>query len=568
MVYALLTVAAGGVPASSASARLIENWPYDRLFKESDLVVIASVASVEDCKDRRSDNPWKIEFLGVNTTFKVESVLKGKAADTIKVLHYKLEEGVDIRSGPLLVSFRKEGQAFQTKRGKFGLGRPDYMLFLKVRKDGRYEPVSGPIDPGLAVREMHKPLPDFETREAKKRGGDGKEPVTGEAKPACAPPKDKDAKPANDKIKEVAGTAEFLRGVPKRFATLKAVDTKKRRVTLLIEGESLAKEWSLVPDAEIKLAGWWGRLEQFTVGDRVWVWFKTDRKRQPVAVAMLADEITEQDIHGDGVTLQAVAKDSITLKPTKGADRAVKLGKAEVQRGTEKVGLDAFKTGDHVYVQSASGNARVMLDVAAFESRQAAQKAWLRKRWTDEGLPGAVAFAHTFSGELDFMLDHEAMRWGRSLKYGDKVTLSADPPITAIVKSVKPWRERTQLRLVVNSFDQADLTPGQRLHLKMTPPPAEVDTAKYPPDIDQPRSKEERVEWFLASIYCTCSVSGDGCTGDFYTLASCNPNACGMPNHMRKIIRGKIEKGLTDKQIFEELLKEKGSELVKPHLRP
>src|SRR5262249_27368941 len=157
-----------------------------------------------------------------------------------------------------------------------------------------------------------------------------------------------------------------------------------------------------------------------------------------------------------------------------------------------------------------------------------------------------------FSGELDFMLDHEAMRWGRSLNYGDKVTLSADPPITAIVKSVKPWRERTHLRLVVNSFDQAELTAGQRLHVKMTPPPTEVDTATYRPDIDRPRSKEERVEWFLASIYCTCPVSGDGCTGDFYTLASCNPNGCGMPNTMRKLIRAKIDKGLTDKQIFEE----------------
>src|SRR6516164_5649419 len=94
---------------------------------------------------------------------------------------------------------------------------------------------------------------------------------------------DKDAKPANDKIKEVAGTAEFLRGVPKRFATLKAVDAKHRRVTLLIEGESLAKVWTVIPDAEIKIVGWWGRLDQFTPGDRVWVWFKTDRKRQPVA---------------------------------------------------------------------------------------------------------------------------------------------------------------------------------------------------------------------------------------------------------------------------------------------
>ena len=140
---------------------------------------------------------------------------------------------------------------------------------------------------------------------------------------------------------------------------------------------------------------------------------------------------------------------------------------------------------------------------------------------------------------------------------GDKVTLQATPPIQALVKQVQPWRERTQVRLVVNSFDLADLTLGQRLFLKMTPPAREVLDAALPPDIDQPRSREERVEWFLASIYCTCKVGGDGCTGHFYTLASCNPNACGMPNHMRQVLAEKIDRGLTDRQIFEELLKHK-----------
>src|SRR5260370_27658804 len=68
-----------------------------------------------------------------------------------------------------------------------------------------------------------------------------------------------DKKTLNDKVKEIAGTAEFLRSVPKYFATLKAVDVPQHRVTLLIEGESLSKVWSLVPDAEIKRAGWWAR---------------------------------------------------------------------------------------------------------------------------------------------------------------------------------------------------------------------------------------------------------------------------------------------------------------------
>ena len=129
-------------------------------------------------------------------------------------------------------------------------------------------------------------------------------------------------------------------------------------------------------------------------------------------------------------------------------------------------------------------------------------------------------------------------------------------------------RERTEVRLVVAAADLGDLTPGQRLPLYMSPPAMEVELAQLPPDLDRPRTKPERIEWFLASMYCPCGVSGDTCTGDFYTLASCNPNACGMPHFMRQAIAAKIDKGLTDRQIFEELLKEQGPDLLRQHLRP
>jgi hypothetical protein len=312
-----------------------------------------------------------------------------------------------------------------------------------------------------------------------------------------------------DAVKEIAGTAEFLRSLPKMYGTLREIDAAGRKIILLADGEKTPKVWPLTPDAEVKVAGWWGRLDQFRSGDRVWVWLRTDRNQRPVAVCMLADELSEKDMHG--------------------------------------------RTADP----------------AAFQQRHAEQKAALRKRWIAEGLPGTVTFLHTFNGEMELMLDHEAMRWGRSLKNGDKVRLDAFPPIDAAVKQVSPWGERTRLRLVVRGPDQADLVIGSRLRLNMTPPPAALEDAVEPPDLDRTRAtKAERIEWFLASVYCTCKVGGDGCTGHFYTLANCNPNACGMPNLVRKLLAEKIDQGLSDRQIFEELLKEKGPTLVRPHLLP
>ncbi|MEO2088236.1 MAG: hypothetical protein ABGY75_01895, partial [Gemmataceae bacterium] len=322
---------------------------------------------------------------------------------------------------------------------------------------------------------------------------------------------------ANKTVKAVAGTAEFLRLLPKPFGTLKAIDATARTVTLLADGEKEAKTWPLEPDAEVKVGGWWGRLDQFKPGDRVWAWLKLDRKKNPVSVVMLADEVTEWDMHG-------------SLRGKKG--ERPKFAPAEV------------------------------------EAKRAGQKTWLRARWAADGLPGTLTFHHVFSGELELTLDHEAMRWGRSLHAGDTVHLQADPPIKAVVKAVSPWRERTVLRLVVGELESSELKIGQRLALKMARPAEAVEACVYPPDIGRPRSKAERVEWFLASTYCTCGVSKDVCTGHFYTLSSCNPNGCGMPNHRRGELGTMIDRGLTDRQIFDELLKDAGPLLVRPHLMP
>jgi hypothetical protein len=322
---------------------------------------------------------------------------------------------------------------------------------------------------------------------------------------------------AKRKMKEIAGTAEFLRLLPKPFATLKALSVDSRTVTLLADGEHSAKVWPVEADAEIKVGGWWGRLEQFKPGQRVWAWLKLDRQKNPVSVVMLADECSEFEMHGR-------------------------------------------------FVKQASDKPK--FTIGELEAARQAQKARLAKRWIEHGLPGTLTIHHLFSGELEISLDHEAMCWGRSLAAGDEVSLTTDPPIKGIVKTVMPWRERTIVRLVVGELQSSELKTGQRVGLKISPPSFAWETSAYPLDLGRPRSKAERVEWFLASIYCTCGIDKDVCTGQFYTLASCNPNGCGMPNAVRIRIGKLIEQGLSDRQILDELLKDSGPLLLQPHLLP
>jgi hypothetical protein len=142
--------------ASDSSARLLEPWPYDKLMKKSDLVVIATAVKAEDTADKYLGHSWAYEFAGLDTTFEVLHALKGKVnGKQIKVLHFKwgeLKKGIDpksvdallIEDGPLLVAFRTKDS-------------PDYLLYLRALKDGRYEPVSGKIDPKLAVRVLSEP---------------------------------------------------------------------------------------------------------------------------------------------------------------------------------------------------------------------------------------------------------------------------------------------------------------------------------------------------------------------------------------------------------------------------
>jgi hypothetical protein len=371
------------------------------------------------------------------------------------------------------------------------------------------------------------------------------------ATPKAAPTPKVDPK---DAIKEVAGTAEFLRNTPKHFATFKSYDPKAGTVTLLIDGEKVPKAWPLLPDAEVKVNGYWGRPQQLRDGERVWAWFACDRAKNPRAVLMLCDFVTEKDIHGKSAELP---KD--------------------------------------------------------FAAKREAQIKALRMFWEKEGLPGTVTFAH-ISGEVEVTLDHEAMRWARSLRAGDKVELedlssrpahSALGPgyvnplamavqtgsgevrpwmipqgemlaalrqdavrVKAVVKDVEPWRERTRVTLVVNGLDIAPFESGKRTFLKMPPPSKEVLESDYPPDIGLKRTREERIDWFLSSIYCTCKVANDICTGDFYTLSSCNPNGCGMPNATRRRIAAMIDKGIDDKQIWDDLRAERGALMTKPHLVP
>lgn len=154
--------------SSPASARFVPFWRYEELLSKADVVVIATPVFTAAAKEKMTDERWRdCEFIGVHTQFALLSVLKGKSKvkdGKMTLLHYRMQAKPDARKteaiidGPNLVSFKiaakpGKGEAVLVQRG-------GYLLFLKSRKDGRFEPVTGQIDPLFSVRELSVSAPE------------------------------------------------------------------------------------------------------------------------------------------------------------------------------------------------------------------------------------------------------------------------------------------------------------------------------------------------------------------------------------------------------------------------
>jgi hypothetical protein len=155
-------------------ARKVETWPYERLFKEADLVIIGSVGGWGTAKVEWPEKIFdKARFEGEKTAFTPRSVLKGELAFACTwLLHFSYKKGaMPYNDGPSLVTFLKEPLIIEVKPkgtekskelkpkrvGKSLVSPPEYLLFLKQRKDGMYEPVSGQLDAAFSVRALFPP---------------------------------------------------------------------------------------------------------------------------------------------------------------------------------------------------------------------------------------------------------------------------------------------------------------------------------------------------------------------------------------------------------------------------
>jgi hypothetical protein len=159
--------------AGEAAARQLEDWPYLKLHKHADVVAVTTFHSTVEAGKTISEKPPRNYLLGMLTTLKVLHVVKGDIKEKeLVVVHYRLDRKKRPElpgNGPLLIYFRGKNVTLSYEGG-FATIDKVYLVFLKKRNDGRFECVSGQIDPRLSVRSILPGIADAKAGDAQKSG--------------------------------------------------------------------------------------------------------------------------------------------------------------------------------------------------------------------------------------------------------------------------------------------------------------------------------------------------------------------------------------------------------------
>ena len=134
--FAFFAVAISALPAS---ARPVRVWKDAELWKEADVVVLATPRSTKNVKVA-AVQPRPDFWIDVETKLDVQVTLKGEAAAEIVLRHARYKDGVmAVPNGPMFVRFDPDK-------------RQQFLFFLKRNADGILEPLSGQMDAHDSVR--------------------------------------------------------------------------------------------------------------------------------------------------------------------------------------------------------------------------------------------------------------------------------------------------------------------------------------------------------------------------------------------------------------------------------
>lgn len=363
----------------------------------------------------------------------------------------------------------------------------------------------------------------------------------------------------------------FFSSLVRVFGRFESVDPATRTLTFVEDGSGARRTQPLVTDTDVLIQEQPAQFSDLRAGERVWL--ALDRGRSSAeygAVRFVTDEPTYQALHGAWYTVEGVEPGSRAVTLVAGArlqGQRLTLPAAagfRLRAGSRQEGLEALQPGMVVRYQTRHAEGRCEIAAAISQLGWALEKA-RRGAELDTALEAQGAPAHLLAADgsdWQVLVHRAGSAWARGLRAGDSLPLRLADGTTATgrVTGLGPWGEKTRVALQVSG---RPAPPPGTLFRVMVPRPR---LSSLPAGLGIAAQPEERIEWFLSSIYCTCSIAGDRCTGHLFTLSLCDHKGCGKPNSMKQVLSGYIREGLTDAEILKRLLAEEGPELLVPHL--
>lgn len=146
-----------------------ESWSFDKLFNESDLIVLGRIKHVEYVGQSAT---LPDHFRRYRTTIDVSSVIKGEAGNSVSILHdakiprEQWVTEIGYGNGPLVIDWGSDNNLYESQSKTTSTGSNVFMFFLKMR-NGELKPVSGDFYAVFSVFEVRGRVDSYARQPAK-----------------------------------------------------------------------------------------------------------------------------------------------------------------------------------------------------------------------------------------------------------------------------------------------------------------------------------------------------------------------------------------------------------------
>lgn len=357
----------------------------------------------------------------------------------------------------------------------------------------------------------------------------------------------------------------------KGYARIVSVDPALRQITLVPEGETKERSVGWNFETEFYSRGMWGNAIDFVPDQRVFVLAATNDDQEWKTAHAIADEISMQGMSRPHMLKQYDRENGkIVLVDETGGRAPIDL-LFDSRTIFVSAGPDPIPVGQACFCNTRSGNdGRVvmeLLDATSFASEQRRRFQVRLDSAATNGLAGRIVNVNQSSNRVTALFRRSDSWIGRGLQIGDKARVqfagSTEPQKRVTIADIRP----DQARLRVTFDVPPDAIAAFAAHSELTliaKLPKTLDPI-MPPDLGRFTVRQDRIDYFLSTIYCTCELPADECAGHWNTLAACKAHDCSKLNQLTQVIGEWIDAGLTDPQILDALIKREGEQVLRQH---